>query len=99
MERAFGLLFSLQRGTPGHGRWVLECLKGSWCSIVGDRLAAVCIPVRMNGSILRVEVVDEAWADTLKSVRGEMRDRIHSATRGEIKEIFFVYRNQYEKES
>lgn len=92
MERAFGLLFSLQRGTPGHGQWVLECLKGSWRSIVGDRLEAVCLPIRMTGSTLRVEVVDDAWTDTLESVREEMLEKVRSATRGEITELLFVPR-------
>ena len=89
MDRAFGILFSLQRGTPCHEQWVVECLKGSWNSIVGQKLAAVCQPVSLKGATLRIQVLDDAWFDTVRSMRTEIQDRIRSTTCGEVKTLRF----------
>lgn len=87
MNRAFGILFSLQRGTPRHGQWVVECLRGAWPRIVGEKLAAVCRPVSLAESVLKVEVLDDGWVDTVRSVRTELQDRLASATCGEVKKV------------
>lgn len=93
MDRAFGVLFSLQRGTPRHGQWVVECLKGSWDSIVGAKLASVCSPLSLTGAALGIEVHDDAWLPTVRGMRLEMQERICSATRGEVKTLVFSCRS------
>ncbi|MBN2242922.1 MAG: DUF721 domain-containing protein [Acidobacteria bacterium] len=87
MDRAFDILLSLQRGTPLHGQWVLECLKGSWARLVGAKLAAVCRPAVLKDSVLRIEVVDGSWLDAVRSLQAELQDRISGATRGEVKKL------------
>jgi hypothetical protein len=87
MDRAFDILFSLQRGTPGHSRWVIECLKGSWAGLVGEKLASVCRPADLRGTVLTVEVIDNAWLDTVRGLRAELQDRLASATSGEVKRL------------
>jgi len=87
MDRAFRILFSLQRGTPRHGQWVVECLRGSWDRIVGRRLAAVCRPETLKGAVLRVQVMDPEWMDTVKSLRGEILEKLRSETCGEVSSL------------
>lgn len=84
MDSAFRILFSLQRGTPRHGQWVVECLRGSWDRIVGRRLAAVCRPETLKGAVLRVQVMDPEWMPALKSLRAEIQEKLRSETRGEV---------------
>ena len=90
MDRAFGILFSLQRGTPRHGEWVDACLKGSWAGIVGGKLAAVCRPIYLGNSILKIEVVDDAWIDAVRSMRIELQRKLSNATCGEVRELKIV---------
>jgi len=89
MDRAFGILFSLQRGTPRHGQWVIECLKGSWEKIVGRKLAAVCCPVELKGTVLKVQVVDNDWMHTVEGMRMEIQGKLRSETCGEVKTLVF----------
>jgi hypothetical protein len=87
MDSAFRILFSLQRGTPFHGQWVLECLKGSWDRIVGRRLAMVCRPETLNGSVLRVRVMDPEWMHAVKGLRAEIQEKLRSETCGEVSKL------------
>ena len=84
MEKAFGILFSLQRGTARHEQWVVQCLDGSWNRLVGEKLAAVCRPACLKNSELKVEIIDDAWIDTVRSMRLELQERIRQATCGEV---------------
>jgi predicted nucleic acid-binding Zn ribbon protein len=90
MDRAFGILFSLQRGTSHHGKWIVECLNGCWAKIVGQKLAAVCRPVHLKDSVLKVEVIDDAWMDTVRSMRLELQHKLYDDTCGEVKEIRII---------
>ena len=69
MDRAFNILLTLQRGTSRHGQWMVKCLRGSWSRLVGDKLASVCRPADMAGTVLTVEVTDEyypaSYVDTM----------------------------------
>lgn len=85
MDNAFDILFSLQRGTPRHGQWVVECLKGSWSRLVGNKLAEVCRPSDLTGAVLTVEVNDSSWLDTVRDLKEELQAKLSSVTGGEIK--------------
>jgi hypothetical protein len=87
MERLFGILLSLYRGTSQHGEWVIECLKGSWPRLVGDKLAEVCRPVALVGSELKIEILDDAWEGAVRSVRLELQDKLRVVTAGEVKTL------------
>ncbi len=87
MDSAFRILFSLQRGTPRHGQWVIECLRGSWDRIVGKKLAAVCRPETLKGEVLRVQVVDPEWMHTIKSLQAEIQEKLRSETCGEVRKL------------
>lgn len=89
MDRAYDILLSLERGTPRHGRWVVECLRGSWSTVVGARLAGACRPIGMKGSVLEVAVLDDGWAGTLRGMRAELEDRLRSATSGAVETLAF----------
>ncbi len=89
MDRAFGILFSLQRGTPRHEQWVVECLKGSWDSIVGEKLAAVCQPAELKNTTLKIKILDPSWLDTVRGMRMEIQDKIFSTTCGTVKTLQF----------
>jgi hypothetical protein len=87
MERLFGILCSLYRGTPQHGEWVVECLKGSWPKLVGDKLAVVCRPIALADTILKIEILDDAWEDALRSLKSELQDKLKAMTAGEVKTV------------
>ena len=89
MQSLSSVLYSLYRGTPQHGEWVVACLQGAWAGLVGESIASVCKPARWVDSKLWIEVADAAWVGALESVRGEMLDRICKATSGEVRGISF----------
>lgn len=89
MEQLFSILLGACRGTPRHSNWVVACLDGAWSKLVGDRLAAVSRPVRLNGTELVVEVLNRDWEDALKSVESHLRQKLESATMGFVKTLSF----------
>jgi hypothetical protein len=92
LEQLCGVLFSLHRGTPRHGEWVIACLAGAWSRLIGDRLAAACRPVSFKDSVLTIEVMDSNWVDAVKSVKPELMEKLWTATAGEVKSISVVSR-------
>lgn len=92
MEHISTVMFSLFRGTPGHGEWVVHCLQEAWPAIVGQGIARACRPGAFEGSKLTIAVEDAAWGSALASVKDELLDKIRQATGGEVREIsFFVF--------
>ena len=87
MDRVFGILISLQRGTSRHGQWVVECLKGSWSKLVGEKLASVCRPVNLADSVLKIEILDTDWDGTVRDMLPELQDKLRAETCGEVKKI------------
>jgi hypothetical protein len=84
LEKLFGVLFSVYRGTPAHGEFVLTCLQGAWPKLLGDKLASVCRPTSFEGSTLFIEVLDPEWEGPVNSVKTALLDKLRSATAGEI---------------
>ncbi len=84
MEQLFQLFFSLYKGQPQYGDWVVACLDGAWPRIVGERLAKVCRPARYRDAQLEVEVQDAAWADALQSLTPQIVERLQAFTGGEV---------------
>jgi len=93
MERVSGVLYSLFRGTPNHGQWVLACLEGAWPKLLGERLAAVCRPGGFENGILSVEIRDAEWEPAVRSVSAELIEKLRAATAGEVKSILFHRRS------
>jgi hypothetical protein len=89
VEPLFGVLFSLNKGKPNHGEWVIACLQGAWPKLLGERLAAVCRPARLEGTDLRIEILDPSWESAVKSVKAALLDRLRDATADEVKTISF----------
>jgi hypothetical protein len=87
LDKLFGLLFSVFRGMPNQGDWVVACLQGAWEKIIGDRLAAVCAPVSFDGKILFVEVNDRQWEEAVNSVLPSLLEKLQNATAGEIRAV------------
>ena len=92
MEKLFGVLFSVYRGTQAHGEFVLTCLQGAWTRLLGDKLASVCRPSSFEGSTLSIEILDPEWEEPVKSIRAELVDKLRFATAGEIKKLKIVSR-------
>jgi hypothetical protein len=92
LEQLRSVLFSLHRGTPRHGEWVIACLAGAWTRLIGARLAAACRPVRFKDSALTIEVPDINWVEAVKSVKTELTEKLRTATAGEVKSISVVSR-------
>jgi predicted nucleic acid-binding Zn ribbon protein len=92
MEPISTVLFSLFRGSPRHGDWVVACLEGAWPAIVGEGIARVCQPASCAGATLIVSVTDAAWEKVLTSMKDELQAKIRLATGGEVQELSFVLR-------
>ncbi len=90
MEPISNILFGLFRGTPRHAEWMIACLEGAWRNLVGDRIAAVCRPVRFEDSRLTVEILDPAWDKPLRAMMPELLLRIRSGTGGEVQDLRLV---------
>jgi hypothetical protein len=91
VENLFGVLFSVYRGTPKHGEWVVTCLQGAWPKLIGDRLAVVCSPASFDGSTLVIETRDRQWKEAVSSVRPALLEKLRCATAGEVKKIRVVF--------
>lgn len=89
MEHVSTVLFSLFRGSPGHGQWVVNCLQGAWPAIVGQGIARVCRPAAFAAFALMIAVEDAAWESALASMKGELLEKIRQATGGEVRDISF----------
>jgi hypothetical protein len=89
LEPLFGVLYSLYKGQPNHGHWVVSCLEGSWPRILGERLAGVCRPVSFENSDLRIEILDREWDKAMQSVKQALLEKLRAATASEVKSISF----------
>lgn len=89
MEPLSHVLYSLYRGQPNHGQWVVACLEGSWSKILGERLAAACRPALFEKSDLRIEIFDQEWEQAAQSVKQALLDKLRAATANEVKSISF----------
>jgi hypothetical protein len=87
VEQIFSSLFSLHRGTPHHGEWVIACLQGAWANLVGEKMAAACRPVQYTRSELFIEILDKSWTDAVKSLKPELLKKLQVATACEVKSI------------
>jgi hypothetical protein len=90
LEPLFSALFSLHRGTPQHGEWVIGCLQAAWGSLVGQRLAAACRPVQYSKSELIVEILDNSWEDAVKNLKPELLNKLRAVTSCKISSIKMV---------
>jgi len=93
LEPLFGVLFSLFKGEPNHGQWVVACLEGAWPKLLGDRLSAVCRPARFENAELQIEILDSEWDQAVKSVRQTLLEKLQVATANEIKTITFSHQS------
>lgn len=93
MEPLSRVLYSLYRGQPSHGRWVVACLEGSWPKILGERLAAVCRPVSFEDSELRIEVPDREWEQAILAVKSDLLEKLRNATANEVNTIRVIRRS------
>jgi hypothetical protein len=89
LDRLFSVLLSLHRGTTRHGEWVLACLQGAWPGLLGERLAAVCRPARLEKSELVVEILNRDWEEAIKSVQPVLLEKLGTVTLGEIRSLSF----------
>ena len=89
MEPLSRILFSLYRGTPQHGPWVVACLEGAWAAILGDKLARVCRPVSWENYRLTIAVPDQEWSESLQGLKEDLLARIRHATGHEVRQISF----------
>ena len=87
MESVSGILYTLYRGTPRHGEWVVACLDGSWQRLLGERLAAACRPHYLERSELCIEILDPAWEQALQGVKKELEEKLCAATGGEVRRV------------
>ena len=89
MESLANILASLYRDTPSHDEWMVAFLEGSWCGLVGEKMAQVCRPVAMRRKELTVEVLDPAWLATLCDMKPELLKRLRDAAGSEVLSISF----------
>jgi hypothetical protein len=89
MDSINNVLFSLFRGTPQHGEWIVACLQGSWTVIVGDPLARVCRPLLFETSRLVIEILDPSWEDALRGLESDLCEKMQTVTCNEVRRIAF----------
>jgi predicted nucleic acid-binding Zn ribbon protein len=92
MEPISRILFTLFRGSPQRGEWIVACLEGAWAGLMGDRISQVCRPLRFENACLTIEILDAAWDETLRGMEPELLLRIRQSTGDEIRELHFTAR-------
>lgn len=60
----------------------LAAAQASWATAVGERLAAVAVPVAEKGGTMTIECVDAVWAQELDLMQEALLERL----RGEVGE-------------
>ncbi len=71
---------ALQRVAP---QTPLAAVQASWAKAVGERLAAVAVPVAERDGTLTIECVDAVWAQELDLMQEAILERL----RGEVGEL------------
>jgi hypothetical protein len=89
LEPLSNVIFSLYRGSPNHGQWVLACLEDTWPKLIGSRLALVCRPVQFENGKLSIEILDRDWDSVVKEIRADLTEKLQAASAGEVKSIVF----------
>jgi hypothetical protein len=89
LKPLFEVLYSLNKGQPNNGQWVIACLQGAWSKILGERLAAVCRPAAFEKSDLQIEILDPGWDQAIESVKAALLEKLRTATANEVKSISF----------
>ncbi len=93
MESLARILYSLHKGTPQHGQWVVACLEGAWSHVVGEGLAKVCRPASFKDSELLIEILDPGWEKPMRDVRADMELKLCSATGGVVRRVKLKFHN------
>ncbi len=89
MDSISSVLFTLYRGTPQHGEWIVACLEGAWPALVGERVSQACRPLLFEESCLVIEITDPAWEAAIKGMTVELLDKIRTGTCGEVRLLDF----------
>jgi predicted nucleic acid-binding Zn ribbon protein len=58
-----------------------------WADAVGPLIAAHVVPVKLDGTVLLVEVDEPAWATQVRFLEADLRERLRSATGAEVDRI------------
>lgn len=64
---------ALQQAAP---RTPLAAVQARWAKAVGERLAAVAVPVAEKGGTMTVECVDATWAQELDLMQATLLERL-----------------------
>jgi predicted nucleic acid-binding Zn ribbon protein len=89
MKPIASILPSIFRDSPHHQLWVVACLEGSWQEIVGDGIARICRPSRLDNSNLVLEILDPSWEGTLKGMERDLLEKIRQFAGNEVKRLSF----------
>jgi hypothetical protein len=81
------VLYSIHKGTPRHGPWVVACLEGAWYRLLGAQLSRVCRPRSFDASELVIEIIDPAWAQALEDIRKDLEAKLRTATGDEVHHV------------
>jgi predicted nucleic acid-binding Zn ribbon protein len=73
---ANALQAALQKVAP---KTPLAAVQAAWPNAVGDKLAAVAIPVSERGGTLTIECVDTVWAQELDLMQESLLERLGEA--------------------
>ena len=92
MESLGSVVFSLFRGSPRHGEWVVSCLAGAWPVLVGQQISAACEPRSLEKSILTVQVIVPEWKEALEGLKEEIAAKLRTATGGVVEGVVFSMR-------
>ena len=69
-------LEAVTRNLGGAGGPALVDLLGRWPAVVGDQLAAHCVPVSLRAGTLTIAAYESAWGAQLGWLEAELRRRL-----------------------
>ena len=78
------VLDALAAGRPWSAGIALGELGRRWEGVVGQRLAAECTPVALEGGLLMIRASSAAWAAQIRFLEKEIRARANDALAAEV---------------
>ena len=83
-EPVGAILEQLERDRPLSAGMSLGKLGRRWADVVGERLAAECVPFRMEGTVLLVRASSSAWATQVRFLAGEVARKANEVLGAEV---------------
>ncbi len=92
MKSLQSILHELLEQLPARQRDQIHSFQAllDWPEIVGERIAAVTEPLKLERSVLLIQVANAVWKSELQFMKAELLNQINAKTGLKLKDLKFV---------